>query len=578
MRITLLTLFCLVSTIAFTQINDCINALVICSDDDVGFNPNGAGANDFSDPDNNPGCIVALESNSAWYYFEIDNAAPSGLQLGFTISPNGGLGEDYDWALYGPDVTCEDLGSPLRCSSASAMCDFCPETGVGMGATDLSEGPGTGDGFTALIDVEPGQGFFLLIDNWLGTNNGFMMSWTGSAAPFLNCAAEPPCGIVAIAGSDITACEDSSPFPLVGGSNGSNGTETYMWVGTGGGTGYLNNPNIQSPTVTLPPGFIGTITYTLTVTEDACVSSDDVNVTVNSLPAVSLTPAGPFCQSSAAISLNGTPAGGIWDGAPGGIFNPQTSGPGNHTITYTYIDGNNCSNSSSIDITVNSNPSVSISPDPPSFCTSEGSVNLTATGTGGLPSYSYMWSSPLGDGFGPNYMATAAGTYIVVATDANGCSATDVIEVTEFNNPIVLAIDPGPLCESLDMFTLMGAPGGGVWSGPIVAPNGDVFPSGIGPGSFNVTYTYTDGNGCSSSDILPLTIIAPPLSLPSNNGPYCAGESIELFGDTDGTGNVVTYSWTGPNGYTSDVQNPTDATDAGPYLLQVTIDGCGSSF
>ncbi|MFT5385908.1 MAG: hypothetical protein ACI81W_003319, partial [Saprospiraceae bacterium] len=69
MRISLLTLFLFLSAIAFTQINDCVDALVICSNDNVAFNPDGAGIDDYADPDNDPGCIVALESNSAWYYF-----------------------------------------------------------------------------------------------------------------------------------------------------------------------------------------------------------------------------------------------------------------------------------------------------------------------------------------------------------------------------------------------------------------------------------------------------------------------------------------------------------------------------
>jgi len=106
MRLLLLTLLCLITTLSYSQINDCAELEVICNDDDIIFNPDGAGIDDFANPNNDPGCIVANESNSAWYYFQIDPAAPAGLQIGFTISPNGGQGEDYDWALFGPDVNC----------------------------------------------------------------------------------------------------------------------------------------------------------------------------------------------------------------------------------------------------------------------------------------------------------------------------------------------------------------------------------------------------------------------------------------------------------------------------------------
>ncbi|MBL0008958.1 MAG: hypothetical protein IPP25_17735 [Saprospiraceae bacterium] len=165
------------------QINDCASAVVVCTSESLTFNPNGPGYDDYADPDNDPGCITALEQNSAWYYFQIDPSAPPGLELGFIIAPNGGLGEDYDWALYGPGVNCGDLGSPIRCSSSSAACGFCPETGMGMGTTDITEGPGTGDGFVMTLIVEPGQGYYLMVDNWLGTSNGFVLTWTGAAAP-----------------------------------------------------------------------------------------------------------------------------------------------------------------------------------------------------------------------------------------------------------------------------------------------------------------------------------------------------------------------------------------------------------
>jgi hypothetical protein len=98
----------------WTQINDCADAAIVCSNANLEFNPSGPGYDDFADPDNIPGCITSLEQNSAWYYFQIDPNAPPSLELGFIIHPNGGLGEDYDWALFGPNVDCSDLGAPLR--------------------------------------------------------------------------------------------------------------------------------------------------------------------------------------------------------------------------------------------------------------------------------------------------------------------------------------------------------------------------------------------------------------------------------------------------------------------------------
>jgi hypothetical protein len=70
-------------------------------------------------------------------------------------------------------------------------------------------------------------------------------------------------------------------------------------------------------------------------------------------------------------------------------------------------------------------------------------------------------------------------------------------------------------------------------------------------------------------DVDPCTITPTP----TNNGPICAGQTLQLFANTPGAG---TYSWTGPAGFTSTQQNPTipgaTAANAGTYNL--TVNGC----
>jgi hypothetical protein len=63
----------------------------------------------------------------------------------------------------------------------------------------------------------------------------------------------------------------------------------------------------------------------------------------------------------------------------------------------------------------------------------------------------------------------------------------------------------------------------------------------------------------------------------SSNAPVSAGETIQLYGGPSGSG--MSYSWTGPNGFSSLLQNPTipNATSAmaGNYILTVTSsNGC----
>ena len=82
------------------------------------------------------------------------------------------------------------------------------------------------------------------------------------------------CNITANAGGDVAICKGSSTT-----LNGSGGV-TYSWSPSYG----LSATNIPNPVAS--PGV--TTTYTLTVTSGACVSTDDVVVTVNPLPAAAL--------------------------------------------------------------------------------------------------------------------------------------------------------------------------------------------------------------------------------------------------------------------------------------------------
>jgi len=236
---------------------------------------------------------------------------------------------------------------------------------MGMGTIDFSEGPGTGDGFVMTLEVKPGEGFYLMIDNWQGTHNGFVLTWTGTAADYLNCNAKVPCSVIAEAGDPIEACAGDQLVILEGEAINARYPTTFSWSGTNGGTSLLNNPNIARPTIQLPDNYIGSLVYTLTVKEDTCRSKDTVTVNVTT-PLINMEPAGPFCQNGPPQPLSATPAGGMWGGAVNGnMFDPQALGTGNHIVTYTYTDINSCTNTDSIEIEV-SNPTgvtINIGPD-----------------------------------------------------------------------------------------------------------------------------------------------------------------------------------------------------------------------
>ncbi len=89
----------------------------------------------------------------------------------------------------------------------------------------------------------------------------------------------------------------------------------------------------------------------------------------------------------------------------------------------------------------------------------------------------------------------------------------------------------------------------------------------------NYVLVVTGANGCTSTDnadvILDGTV---PGAQAAGGTLNCNVSSITLQGTGNGT-----FSWTGPNGFSSSLQNPT-VTEAGNYVLVVTgANGCTST-
>ena len=250
--------------------SDCEEAQVICKDDVILFDPVGPGKDDFALEDNHAGCLQSKENRSAWYYFEINKNAPPNLDLSFVISPEDET--DYDFAVFGPNVDCEALGYPVRCSWAAINCAFCPQTGLGMGAKDAGE-DAMGDGMVAPLIVQPGEGFFLLVDNYFNNTTGFALRWGGAAAPFLNCEAEVPCGIFAEAGGPIFVCEETE-IQLSGSIRGASGDVAFYWEDPAGMSSGFSQADISRPVLNIPREFSGSQNYFLTVRAEECAHTD----------------------------------------------------------------------------------------------------------------------------------------------------------------------------------------------------------------------------------------------------------------------------------------------------------------
>lgn len=143
----------------------------------------------------------------------------------------------------------------------------------------------------------------------------------------------------------------------------------------------------------------------------------------------------------------------------------------------------------------------------------------------------------------------------------------------------------GPFCLNDPSTTLHAATSGGIWSGTGItnAASGTFSPSTAGAGNHIITYSVTDGNGCTGIDTVQITVWARPnINMqPGTNLTVCPGDTLHLNANpTPGSGAIASHLWTGNTANLSavNIPNPYFVTNTpGTYNLtyRVTdVNGC----
>ncbi len=212
-------------------------------------------------------------------------------------------------------------------------------------------------------------------------------------------------------------CENSDPIALTAATAG--GT----WSGSGV-TGDQFNPATAGAGFHLVSYDVGT---------GSCADSDNILISVQALPEVSMVSATSVCLGSTPIELEADVAGGTWSGdyVSGTQFDHTSSGIGAHVVTYTVVDGA-CTASIDATIYVGDEPAVNVNViDASTASTTDGSVSVSITG--GLAPYSYAWSNGDIDDVMAN---VGVGTYSLTVTDAAGCETIVTDIIVDFTNSI----------------------------------------------------------------------------------------------------------------------------------------------
>ncbi len=319
-------------------------------------------------------------------------------------------------------------------------------------------------------------------------------------------------------------------------------------------------------------------TYTVTVTDDhGCTTSCDYNVTASSSLIAVTSKTDVTCHGGADGTASITVAGGdppytyLWNTIPAQTTDTAT---GLTAGTYTVIaaDINGCTITKTVTIQEPTAIVVTMSGVTDVLCYGTPTGSATASVSGGLPPYSFLWS----DGQ-TNQTATglAAGTYTVTVSDFSNCSATAAITISQPGNALsVSETHTGVTCNggingSIDITVSGGTPAYTYsWSSGQTTEDIGALPAGT------YTVTVTDQNACTAS----LTVM---IGEPAAMSCSVAGTKPTCYGGQDGSAQVSLTGGTAPFAYLwSNGQTTSTATGlaAGTYTITVTdSNGCSTS-
>ncbi|MCB9185755.1 MAG: HYR domain-containing protein [Flavobacteriales bacterium] len=419
----------------------------------------------------------------------------------------------------------------------------------------------------------PGTAFFNNATNAatsvvVDTYGSYDFTWTETNGPCTDAATitvnfyQQP---VADAGSGGSECDldfDLDATPSVG-----NGTWTYLGPGTA-----VFAPSDSDPDATVTVDATGSYTFTWTEDNNGCTDSEDITVVFNPLPVVSFSGlAASYCiDQTSPVPLTGTPSGGTFSGLgiSGNSFIPSVAGVGTIFVTYTYTDINGCTDSETLTTDVNGLPNVSFSGLDPEYCEDDANIyTLIGSPSGGT--FSGLGIS--GDDFVPANAGDGNWTIQYEYTDPFGCTNSSGQQVVVNQLPVVSFTGlASSYCENASNVNLVGSPAGGTFSGNGII--GSAFsPVAAGVGNHQVTYTYTDGNGCTNSQTLQVTVndVPVPVITPGGTSEICVGENLVL----DAGSGYSVYNWSNnTNGQTTTVSS------AGSYnVIVTTAAGCSGT-
>ncbi|MFM2017647.1 MAG: hypothetical protein RL007_1303 [Bacteroidota bacterium] len=528
---------------------------------------------------------TALSSSVASLTNNLCNGASTGAA---TVSVSGGAGSyTYSWAPSGGTAatatglaantytcTITDGNGCTRTQTVSITHPTAMASSVSS-QTNISCNGGTNG--AATISVSGGAGAYTY--SW-APSGGTSSSISGRTAGTYTCTITDANGCTrtqTVALTQPTAIASTvSAQTNVSCNGGSNGAATvtitggapgysYSWAPSGGTSASISGRTAGAYTCTVTDANGCTITQSVNITQPTAITSSitsQTNVACNG-----------GNNGSATVNVSGGAGGYTYIWSPSGGTAATATGLAAATYTCTITDVNGCTRQQTVTLTQPGGMTASVASQTNVACNGGTNGSASISVTGGAGSYTYSWT-PSG-GTGSSVTNRTAGVYTCTITDANGCTTTQTVNITQ-PSAIVTSItsQTNVTCNGANNGTATVSANGGTpsytysWS-----PSGGTSASASGLAPNTYTCTITDANGCTQTQSV---VISEPsavtASVASQSDPLCnAGTDGTATVNASGGTGALTYSWSPAGG------NAATATGigAGSYTCTVTdANGC----
>lgn len=380
---------------------------------------------------------------------------------------------------------------------------------------------------------------------------------------------EPTIVVATIVDSTVVSCYGGADGTATAFATGGTGPYTYNWYTAAGSP--------ISQTGATATGLSAGQYYVAVTDFNGCtVQSGTTTITQPTVVTATTTPTPTDCYGSCDGSVSVTAAGGnggysyVWsDSLAQTSMTAQNLCAGTYTVTVTDIKG--CQTTASGTISQPTQVTLTSTVVNANCFQADGEGCVTAAG--GIGPYQYYWPN----GFqGSCQLGLYANSYVVTATDANGCQAQIAVNIQNIAGPVAGIINSQNTncdgsCEGSATVGIVSGPGGAFTVQWDAAAGNQITPtaSNLCAGVYGVQ--ITDTNGCSSSTSVQILepdplVISVPYTDPLCNGDCNGLANANVTGGTPQYG----YQWVNSTGTTIGNNDSISGLCAGTYSILVT--------